>query len=276
MRHCHCHTQRSQLAHTLHPGPPQAPPAVAATLPPPEAVASRTQWQQSGPGQKPGSSAFFVVYVGPDSYRRFLLKAHDDGRLSGCGRMGGGVWQSLFLLQCCCMSVAAALPGALLLRLVGATSSSSAAATTVAAAAARRKPDVIKPMRGWFGVYSGDDFYPSAFNQSANETVWDTFHFGRATLDNKASGSTGPVNGWEEPHSWHPAGAADGRMTLRQNLQYHCAHSNSIYGKTSCGAVNTPNDTDIWQPLPGGGMIQAARRWSLLSQQGCPQVAGMM
>ena len=72
-------------------------------------------------------------------------------------------------------------------------------------------PRTLKPMRGWFGVYDGDDFYPSVFNQSVNETVWDTYRFGRATLDNAASGSTGPVDGWKKPYSWHPAGATDGR-----------------------------------------------------------------
>ena len=178
--------------------------------------------------------------------------------------MGMGVRAGTVLLQCVS---AATLPSSLRATLDDGSS---------AAWRETHDADAIKPMRGWFGVYDGDDFYPSVFNQSANETVWETYHFGRATLDNDLSGSTGPVGGWEKPYSWHPAGAADGRMTLKQNMQFHCAHSNSIYGVTSCGAVNTPNDTDIWAPLPGGGMIQAARRWSLLSQQGCPQVAGMM
>ena len=140
------------------------------------------------------------------------------------------------------------------------------------------KTDDIKPMLGWFGVYAGDDFYPSVYNESVNETAWDTFKFGRATIVNAASGSTGPVAGWD---GWKPAGSEghNGRMTLQQNIETHCARSNSIYGLVlSAQPVNNPNDTSMWVPLPAGtgGMIQAAARWSYLSRHGCPQVSGMI
>eukprot|EP01048_Picozoa_sp_COSAG05_P018675 COSAG05_NODE_2774_length_2654_cov_2.328376_3_plen_204_part_00 len=199
-------------------------------------------------------------------------RAPPGGSFSGPGTvetpMGAGFRAGTALLRCVS---AATLPLSLKATTDGGSSAAASSATTTHDADV-----IIKPMRGWFGVYAGDDFYPSVFNQSANETVWDTYQFGRSTLVNAPSGSTGPVDGWKKPYSWHPAGATDGRMTLKQNIQSHCARSNSIYGVTTCGAVNNANDTNIWEPLEDGGMIQIARRWSLLSQHGCPQVAGMM
>eukprot|EP01050_Picozoa_sp_SAG11_P000249 SAG11_NODE_6_length_32111_cov_33.703174_6_plen_812_part_00 len=134
--------------------------------------------------------------------------------------------------------------------------------------------DGIQPIPGWFGVYAGDDFYPSAYS-SANETVWDTFKFGRATIVNAASGSTGPTSGWK---GWKPA-AKHGRMTLQQNIETHCARSNSVFEVVSSAQlVSNSNDTNMWVPLPqgSGGMIQAAARWSKLSRHGCPQISDII
>jgi hypothetical protein len=70
--------------------------------------------------------------------------------------------------------------------------------------------------------------------------------------------------------------------TFEQNINNSCREwdVNQVYGillpPTEFGAVNQPNDSDIWKPFEKKpGMIQGAHRFSELSKR-CPQISGVI
>ena len=77
----------------------------------------------------------------------------------------------------------------------------------------RPRPRGFMSAASWAGVYNGDDIYPSIFNRTERETIWDTFRFGRVTIDNSRTGSAGPA-----------------QSTFRESVALHCARSNAIFG----------------------------------------------
>ncbi|HUE82645.1 MAG TPA: carboxypeptidase-like regulatory domain-containing protein [Pyrinomonadaceae bacterium] len=72
------------------------------------------------------------------------------------------------------------------------------------------------------------------------------------------------------------------KYTFEENINNSCREwdVNRVYGillpPSEFGAVNQPNDSDIWKPFEKTpGMIQGAHRFSELSKR-CPQIAGVI
>ena len=112
--------------------------------------------------------------------------------------------------------------------------------------------------QGFVGPY-----HPTNENipDSTNTTVWNTFHFGMAALQNSNA---------ERSH-W----------LLKDDLDFHCNQHdvNSLMAilipPSEKGVINNPQDTALYTPATPPGLVQGAARFSKLAAV-CPQLTGIV